>query len=180
MTRGEGTSRTSRRTSGGDALAGWRQAGVRRAARDDPRRPRRDSAGGGLFCSTRVGDMNNYTTTTEGRYMATESGMSPRQGAARTRRTRTTRSTTGRWERSLLPHPTAGLFPRGGIHFEGNIMGAFGGRSLLSGRHQPLVPLDATCERYLHNLLGEDQDALLLGRGRGETQPRALRLVIYF
>ena len=33
---------------------------------------------GGLFCSRRVGNMDNYTTTIEGLYMATESGMSPR------------------------------------------------------------------------------------------------------
>ena len=124
--------------------------------------------------------MNNYTTTIEGLYMATESGMSPRQGAARRRRMRTTRSTTGRWEQRSTPSSHRGTVPRGRIHFKGNIMGALGNRSLLSGRHQPLVPRDATCERYLHNLLGEDQDALLLGRGRGETQPRALRLVIYF
>ena len=93
---------------------------------------------------------------------------------------RTTQNMTGRWEqRSTLSSPRR-TAPRGKIHSKGNIMGALGNRSLLAGRHQPLVLLDAAGERYLHNPLGEDQGALLLGRGRGETQPRVLGLVIYF
>ena len=82
---------------------------------------------------------------------------------------RTTQNMTGRWEQRSTLSSHRGTAPRGRVHSKSNIMGALGNRPLLAGRHQPLVPLDAACERYLYNFLGEDQDALPLGRGKGKN-----------